>query len=437
MSQQLQTAHLADLHALASELGVERFRMLPREELVAAILDRDPDAGVPEREDGAGAEPEPDNRPRGRRGGRGRGRREDDQAEADDDEAEQGEPVTGVLDITPRGHGFIRLAADADDVYVSPSQIRRCELQRGDEVAGPARKPRRGERYPALIHVDTINGAEPGAAPGRLADATPVHPSRRIPLAPAADSSAGERLLVRAVDLLNPLARGQRVLVEAGAGAGRTTLLRALAAALAAVDDLEVAVLLIDERPEEVAEWGRVVPEQALAVASAEMRSGEQLRVVELALGRASRRAEGGADVVLLVDSLSRVAVAADDPDRVKPLFGAGRETEEEGIGSLTVIATTLSDDEDEGGVQRALETTESSLIVLDRDLAAAGAFPAIDAAAGRVSGEERYRDEAELAAARALRAELAGLAPADAAAMLRERIEASADNAALLAALG
>ncbi len=427
MSQQLQTAHLADLHALASGLGVERFRMLPREQLVAAILDRDPDATAPEREpepEGEGrAGPGRDDRSRGRRRG---GERED----------EQGEPVAGVLDITARGHGFIRLDGDAEDVYVSPSQIRRCELQRGDEVAGPARRPRRGERYPALVHVDTINGAEPGAAPSRLADATAVHPSRRIPLVPAADSSLDERVLVRAIDLLNPLARGQRVLVEAGAGAGRTTLLRALAAALGAVDGLEVAVLLIDERPEEVAEWEQVVPEQALAVATAEMRSSEQLRTVELACGRAARRAERGADVVLLVDSLSRIAVAADDPDRVKPIFGAGRETGEEGVGSLTVIATTLGDDEDSGGVRRALETTESSLIVLDRDLAAAGVFPAIDAAACRVSGEERYRDEAELAAARALRGELAGLAPAAAAALLRERIEATADNAALLAAL-
>lgn len=442
MSQQLQTAHIADLHALAAELGVERFRLLPREELVAAILERDPGATVPEREEGE--EPAPAPAASRRRGGQRRGARRGEEAAGDGEgdgepEDEQGEPVSGILDITPRGHGFIRgsgFGPDQADVYVSPSQIRRCEMQRGDEVAGPARAARRGERYPALIHVDTINGAEPGAEGKRLSDATPVHPSRRIPLAPAGDER-GEALLVRAFDLLNPLARGQRVLVEAAAGSGRTTLLRSLAAALATVDGLEVFVLLIDERPEEVADWNDRVGAEALAVATADMRSGEQLRLVELTVGRASRRAERGADVVLLIDSLSRIALAADDPDRVKPIFGAGRDTDEEGVGSLTVIATALGDDDDEDGVLRVLATTESSRVVLDRDLAATGVFPAIDPGASRVVGEERIREEGELAAVRALRAELAGLQPAEAAARLRERIEASADNAALLAALG
>jgi transcription termination factor Rho len=153
------------------------------------------------------------------------------------------------------------------------------------------------------------------------------------------------------------------------------------------------------------------------------MRSGEQLRMVELAFGRASRRAEAGADVVLIVDSLSRLAVAADDPGRVKPIFAAGRETEEEGTGSLTVIATALTDDGDEGEIDRAIDTTESSLIVLDRDLAAAGVYPAIDAAAGRLTGEEHLRSEEELAAIRSLRSELAGLPAAEGAALVRERV--------------
>ncbi len=463
MTAALDRSHLADLHALAAELGVERYRMLPRDELIAAILERDPDATAPEREapaEAAEAEAEETEEPseeaaepraprrRRRRGGRGRrperGEEAEDSAEEaapeeEPEEDETGEPVTGVLDITPRGHGFIRLSgleSGEDDVYVSPSQIRRCEMQRGDEVAGPARQPRRGERYPALIHVDTINGAEPGSERLRLGDATPVHPSRRIPLEPAAGASDDERALLRAVDLLNPLAFGQRVLVRAGAGSGRTTLLRAIAASLAARDDLELVVLLIDERPEEVAAWREAAPGADLAIASAEMRSGEQLRMVELAFGRASRRAEAGADVVLLVDSLSRIAVAADDPGRVKPIFTAGRETEEEGTGSLTVVATVLADDEDEGEVARALETTESSLIVLDRELAAAGVYPAVDAAAGRVAGEEHVRSDGELEAIRALRAELAGLPAAEAAARLRERIDATPDNAALLASL-
>jgi transcription termination factor Rho len=435
--------------------------MLPRADLVAAIQELDPDAEVKPSESVEDAPaPAEDERPRrrergegggrGRRGGGGRERRPNreprdrddsrDEDEGDEDVSDDpGEPVKGVLDITPRGHGFIRLGgleSSEEDVYVSPSQIRRCEMRRGDEVAGPARKPRRGERYPALVHVDTINGVEPGDDRVRLADATPVHPSRRIGLEPASGASPEDALLLRTIDLLNPLAFGQRVLIRASSGSGRTTLLRAIAASLDGRDDLELVVLLIDERPEEEAAWREAAPGADLAIASADLRSGEQLRMVELAFGRASRRAEAGADVVLIVDSLSRIAVAADEPGRVKPIFGAGRETEEEGTGSLTVIATVLTDDEDDGGVGRAVETTETSLIVLHRELAAAGTYPAVDAAAGRVAGEEHVRDEAELAAARSLRAELAGLSAAEAAARLRERIEGSPDNAALLSSL-
>ena len=389
--------------------------------------------------------PAPRRRRRSGRGSEGSGsRREpressDADAEGDDSDAEQdkGEPISGVLDITPRGHGFIRLSgleAAEEDVYVSPSQIRRCEMQRGDEVAGPARQPRRGERYPALIHVDTINGVEPGGDRLRLADATPVHPTRRIELPPVDGATETDVVALRAFDLLCAPAHGQRILIKAAAGSGRTALLRSIAAPLAGRDDLELVVLLVDERPEEVAAWREAAPGAELAIATADMRPGEQLRLVELAIGHATRRAESGADVVLLVDSISRIAVAADDPGRVKPLFGAGRETAEEGLGALTVIATALTDGEDEGGVEEALETTESALLVLDRGLAAAGVFPAVDVAACRISGEEHIRDESELAAIRALRAELAKLPTAEAAAELRKRIEGSADNAALLA---
>jgi transcription termination factor Rho len=456
----LDTRHLADLHALAAELGVERYRLLTRDELTVAILEKDPGAGeggaepaAPSgaREESAAAESaeaereEPAERPARRRrrprrsegNGASGGDAEDDSG--DDEPDDEGTPVTGVLDITPRGHGFIRLsgleAAD-EDVYVSPSQIRRCEMQRGDEVAGPARRPRRGERYPALIHVDTINGVEPGGDRLRLTDATPVHPTRRIELKPADGSGENEAVALRAFDLLCAPAHGQRILIKAAAGSGRTTLLRSIAAPLAARDDLELVVLLVDERPEEVADWREAAPGAELAIATADMRPGEQLRLVELAVGHATRRAESGADVVLLVDSISRIAVAADDPGRVKPLFGAGRETAEDDLGALTVIATALTDGEDEGRVEEALETTESALLVLDHELAVAGVFPAIAVADCRISGEEHLRDEPELAAIRALRAELVKLPAAEAAAELRKRIEGSGDNAALLSSL-
>ncbi len=463
MAPALENSHLSELHELAAELGVERYRLLGRDELVAAIRERDPDAAASESPAPAASEEAPadadasegDREPRGDRprqrrrrssrgggsrrgGGEDRGRGDDADADVEEESDDPGEPVVGVLDITPRGHGFIRLSgldSDAEDVYVSPSQIRRCEMQRGDEVAGPARKPRRGERYPALIHVDTINGVEPGGDRPRLGEATPVHPSRRIDLTPAPGTADEAGLLLRSIDLLLPLARGQRVLVNARPGSGRTTLLRALAGAVSQAPDIELVVLLIDERPEEVAAWREAAPGADLAIATAEMRSGEQLRLVELAFGRASRKAETGADVVLLVDSISRIAVASDDPGRVKPIFGAGRETEEEGVGSLTVIATTLGDGgEDQGGVEQTLETTENVLIVLDADLAAAGTYPAIDFTSSRIAGEDSIREGAELDAARALRVRLGAMSSAEASAEVRRLIADSPDNAALLA---
>lgn len=451
---------LADLHALAADAGVKGYRLLPRAELIAAIAEADPAAGsggsTSGSDDGSGDRPRQADqgeqgerggeRPRGRRRRRGRrgGSRRDDSetggggardrdrgpaAEHEDeaDRDEEGVPVEGVLDITPRGHGFIRLRgleAGDDDVYVSPSQIRRCEARRGDMIAGPARAARRGERYSALIHVDTLNGREPEAERPALAETTPEHPSRRIDLQPPSGAAPGETILLRTLNRFNPLARGQRVLLAAAPGAGRTTLLRSIAASLESVGDLETVVLLVDERPEEVAAWRAAAPSAQFAIATSEMRSGEQLRLVELAAGRASRRAEAGADVVLLIDSISRVAVAADDPGRVKPIFGAGRETREEGVGSLTVIATTLGEEgEDEGGIERALVTTETSRVVLDPELAAAGVYPAIDVGASRTVGEEHLRDAAEIESVRAERLELAELGPVEAAAELRKRL--------------
>ncbi len=482
----LEKSHIADLHTLAADAGIKGYRLLPRAELVAAILEADPDASAPERperperyegserperyegsegpaesgrgesgpededDEGEDGEEESAERPRSRRrrrGRRGSGRREERTADSDDrdrdrdrgddresprgaekeDEEEEGTPVEGVLDVTPRGHGFIRLKgleSSEGDVYVSPSQIRRCDARRGDTIAGPARAARRGERYPALIHVDTVNGRDPEEKRPALADATPEHPSRRIDLEPGPTAGAEEALLLRTLNRFNPLAHGQRVLVTAAPGAGRTTLLRAIAAALESASDVETMVLLVDERPEEVAAWRAAAPSADFAVATSEMRSGEQLRLVELATGRASRRAEAGVDVVLLIDSISRIAVAADDPGRVKPIFGAGRETAEEGIGSLTVVATTLGDEgEDEGGVERALATTETSRIVLDPDLATAGVFPAIDVSSSRIAGEEHLRAGDELTEVRAERLELGRLTPEEAAAELRRKL--------------
>jgi transcription termination factor Rho len=429
MAEKLEELHLADLHARAAELGIPRFRILRRDRLVAEIRERDGEPAAPtdeERPDEKAAAREPADKP---------DRERLDEAETED--------VAGVLEVTPQRYGFLRfggLEAQADDVYVSASQIRRCELRSGDEVAGPARAPRRGERHRALVHVDRVNGGEPptGERPA-FETLTPVLPKRRIALGEASD------VLTRAVDLLTPLALGQRVLVMAAPRSGRTTLLRSLASAIGGQEGLELIVLLIDERPEEATAWREALPGSEVVSATADLPPEDQVRVAELALERGRRLAETGRDVILIVDSLSRLAVAAGSaagPGRpsgvteVKALFGSGRELAEDGAGSMTVVATVVEGAEDDGAAERAVMTTESSLITLDAELAAAGLFPALRVGECRISNEDELREPDELAAIRRLRSLLADLDAVEAAKLLRERIEGSASNAELLASL-
>jgi transcription termination factor Rho len=415
--------HIADLHAQAAELGVEGYRLLRRDELVRAIEDAGGSV--------AATEPEPDEAVV-------EGAVLDDEAEDAAEVDAEGprdadaptEEVSGVLEILPQRYGFIRLkglGGDPDDVYISASQVRRCELRPGDEVAGPAREPRRGERHRALVHVDQVNGEEPLATERPDFEALPpTLPERHIAL--DIDSSD---VLARAVDLLTPLALGQRVLVRAAPRSGRTTLLRSIARAAAAAEGVDAIVLLIDERPEEATAWREAAPDAQFAIATADMPPADQVRLAALALERARRLAEAGGDAVLVVDSLSRLAYADGGVEEVKRLFGSGRNLS--GGGSLSIVATTFADGDDEGEAERAVITTESSLVVLDPDLAASGVYPAIDAAACRLSNEEQLRPAEELEAVRRLRESLSGLDPRAAADALRERIEGSASNAELL----
>jgi transcription termination factor Rho len=333
----------------------------------------------------------------------------------------------------PQGYGFLRLNGldEAEgDVYVSASQIRRCELRPGDQVSGPARPPRRGERHRALVRVESVNGQPPEEKRKHFEDLTPATPSRRI-LAPDATADP----IARAVDLFGPLAFGQRVLVLAQPRSGRTTLLRALGAAIAE-RSARLCVLLADERPEEVPEWERALPQAEIFAATADQEPRDQIRAAELAMGHAKRLAEGGEDVVVLVDSLSRLALGYRDPGRVKRLFGAGRELDEDGGGSLTVIATVLDSDDRGAEVREALETTENVLLRLDAGLAAKGIVPALVPADCRASGEDALRDAEEMEQVRRLREELGQLDTEEAARTLADQLVATGSNAELLARL-
>ncbi|MEA2349990.1 MAG: transcription termination factor Rho, partial [Thermoleophilaceae bacterium] len=297
-------------------------------------------------------EPEEKPRParRGRggrgRGGRGRAAKADEDASGDDDDdapASAGEPEpepeardepeeqepqdvrSGMLDVLPNGSGFMRpdpFAHTRDDVYVSPAQIRRCELRPGDEISGPVRSPRRSERYPSLVHVETVNGqsAEPPPERPRFEDLTPVFASERLTAPDGLDAV--------------PFGKGSRVAVGGPPGSGITTLLRRMALTLAASHpDVELTVLLAGVRPEEVTEWRRD-SEVTIVGGGFDRSVDEQSQAAETAVERAKRRAESGGHAAIVLDSLDALP-----PPVARRVFGAARALEEGG--SLTVIAST------------------------------------------------------------------------------------------------
>ena len=245
-------------------------------------------------------------------------------AQEEGEAAPEVEPtVTSVLDILANGSGFIRVdpaGQSRDDVYVAPAQIRRCELRAGDEVGGPVRPPRRNERHPSLVRVESVNGAEAEPPEQRpwFRDLTPVFPSARLS-APSPLKST-------------PFGRGSRVLIAGPPGAGATSLLREIALGLAKLDDTALQVVLVGVRPEEVTEWRRLDGLSVLG-GSFDHSPDPQAQAAELAAERAKRLVERGHHAALLIDSLDALPAAAQ-----RRVFGAARATEEGG--TLTVVAT-------------------------------------------------------------------------------------------------
>jgi transcription termination factor Rho len=338
---ELEASPLADLHAIAAELGLEGFRGMRRDDLIAAILGAQGDEGEDEREpdevtadesleapSGVVVAPE-EEEPDAIAEEVAAPPPAEEEPEVVEDEVSDEEIATGVLDILANGSGFLRLdpvEQSRDDVYVSPAQIRRCELRAGDEVSGPARPPRRNERHPSLVRVEQVNGAEaePPEERAWFGELTAVFPSERLSGPPALDAV--------------PFGRGSRVAVSGPAGAGATTLLQELAATLAERHpELALQVVMAGVRPEEVGEWReRAVP----AVGGSFERSQEaQAQAAELAVERAKRQVERGGHAALIVDALDALP-----PGVRRRVFGAARATQEGG--TLTVVAATGEDSE-------------------------------------------------------------------------------------------
>jgi transcription termination factor Rho len=376
---ELEQSPLADLHLLANELGVDGFRRLRREELIDAILARQT----------GGEEEEGERRPRrGRRGGRGRGRGRAAVEEGATDEDAEEEPaedddrvVEGVVELLANGSGFVRLAppeATDDDVYISAAQVKRCELVSGDRIAGPLRPPRRSERFPSLVRVDTINGrpAEEVAEGTRFEDLTVTFPTERFEL-------SSDDPTVDAIVWLTPFGKGSRMVLAGPARAGKSEALRRLADAIRGLEGLEVTLLHVGVRPEEVGSEGGLT-----FAASADA----QAQAVEQAIEQGRRVAARGGDAVVLVDTLEYLP-----PTAARRALGAARNIVDGG--SLTVIATASAP---LGG--------ETTVVTFDAALTAVGRFPAVDlAASGALRPELLVGDAGADAIAKARAEQLPG----------------------------
>lgn len=412
----LEESPLADLHVLAAELGLEGFRKLRKADLIQAVLEAQPGGAPPEDEvaleEGTTDEDAPPARPR-RRGGRSRNRdadpgddapeaeapaaaagRDDDDDDEDrpsrprrsrggrnrnangedrerggrdrgaredraprEDAEEEGASVSGIVELLSNGSGFLRVAPPEpsdEDVYISAAQVRRCELVTGDRVAGPVRAPRRSERYPSLIRIDTINDRPAD----EVAEGTPwdelacAFPTERFAL-------GSEDPTLKAIEWLTPIGRGSRVTITGGPRAGKTEALRRLAAALVAQDGLEVSLVLVGVRPEELREVPEgITPASTLALGASPDAQGQ---AVDRAIDAAKRVAARGGHAVVLIDSLALVPAPV-----ARRALAAARAIVDGG--SLTVVATAP---DALGG--------ETTVIAMDVTLTSTARFPALD----------------------------------------------------------
>lgn len=367
--------------------------------------------------------------------------------------AHNGEPIygDGVLEILPDGFGFLRSSegsylAGPDDIYVSPSQIRRFNLQTGDSIAGQIRPPKDSERYFALLKVSEINFDTPDRSRHKLIfeNLTPLFPTQQLRL--EVGNGTTEDLTGRVIDLIAPIGKGQRSIIVAPPKAGKTVLLQSIAQAITKNHpECYVIVLLIDERPEEVTEMQRTVRGEVVASTFDEPPQ-RHIQVAEMVIEKAKRLVEHKQDVVILLDSITRLArayntvipssgkvltggVDAHALERPKRFFGAARNVEEGG--SLTIVSTALTDtgSKMDSVIFEEFKGTGNQEITLERDLAERRIFPAINIKKSSTRREERLLDEETLRRVWVLRKLLQPMEDSVATEFLLDRLKNSKTN--------
>ncbi|MBK7595098.1 MAG: transcription termination factor Rho [Gemmatimonadetes bacterium] len=409
---ELKQKSVAELHVLAAELNITNYSGLRKQDLIFRI----------------------------------------EQSLLDKDTVIRGE---GVLEILPEGYGFLRsqdwnYLYGPDDIYVSPSQIKRFDLRTGDTVQGQVRPPKEGERYLALLKVESVNFEEPDKTKTRIAfdNLKPRYPDERIRL-----EGSKNDLSMRVVDLMSPIGKGQRGLIVAPPKAGKTILLQKLANAITENHpESYLIVLLIDERPEEVTDMQENVQAEVIASTFDEP-ADRHVQVADMVIEKAKRLVEHGRDVIILLDSITRLArahnvvvphsgkilsggVDANALQKPKRFFGAARNIE--GGGSLTIIATALIDTGSrmDEVIFEEFKGTGNAELVLDRRLADRRIYPAIDINKSGTRKEELRLDKDELNRVYLLRNFLADMPVVEAMEFLLERMKRTKTNKEFFASM-
>jgi transcription termination factor Rho len=445
---ELNNKTLEDLRAIAKEFGVNGDSKPKREELVRLIMEAQPQPEPPPppppppaANDKAAAQPEKPAQQSERASVK-----ESNRDSNRDSNKDAGLSAQGILEILPDGWGFLRrhnYSPNTEDIYVSQTQIRRFALKTGDLVLGQVRPPKDSEKYFGLLRVERVNSLDPEVARNRknFDDLTPIYPNERLILETTATEIAG-----RFIDLVSPVGKGQRGTIVAPPKAGKTTLLKTIANSVSINHpDMDLIVLLIDERPEEVTDIRRSVKGEVISSTFDETPENH-MRVAEMVLEQAKRLVESGKDVIVLMDSLTRFTRASNltvnpsgrtlsgglDPAalyRPKRFFGAARNIEEGG--SLTVLATALVETGSrmDDHIFEEFKGTGNMELVLDRNLADRRIFPAIDIVKSGTRHDELLYDEESLKRITQLRRLLSGLAVPEATELLIDRLKHTKSN--------
>lgn len=405
--EELNSLSLMDLKELAKMKGISNYSKLKKAELIDTILEISNQKNNIEQENNIEVEKEDNNDTKNNNNS--------------NDENKYGE---GILEILPDGFGFLRgdnYLSTNRDIYISPVQIKRFRLETGDKIRGVIREPKEGERFPALIYVSEVNGEHPEKAMKRTRFdyLIPIYPNEKLKL-----ETTSSEYTMRIMDLLSPIGKGQRGMIVAPPKAGKTTILKKIANSITANNpDVELIVLLIDERPEEVTDMKRSIKGDVI-YSTFDEQPEHHVKVAEMVIERGKRLVEQNKDVVILLDSITRLARAYNlvvpssgktlsggfDPNALhkpKRFFGAARNTENGG--SLTVLATALVETGSrmDDVIFEEFKGTGNMEVVLDRSLSEKRIFPAIDINKSGTRREDLLLSKDELSAVFALRKSL------------------------------